>query len=88
MRGIYSSVKVGNISLAHTAFASVAEVLARRHGLHTLVLGCTEIPLALTSLYGMPGLVLIDPTKLLAEALAERAYAKGSGDLRQVFGYP
>ena len=75
MHGIYSGVKVGNMPLAHSAFASVAEALARRHGLQTLVLGCTEIPLALTSLNGMPGLELIDPAKLLAAALAERAYA-------------
>jgi aspartate racemase len=74
MRGIYSGVKVGNMALAHSAFASVAEALAKRHGLQTLVLGCTEIPLALTSVPGMPGLDLIDPAELLAQALAQRAY--------------
>lgn len=74
MHGIYSGVKVGNMALAHGAFASVAEALATRHGLQTLVLGCTEIPLALTSVPGMPGLSLIDPAELLAQALAERAY--------------
>ena len=74
MHGIYSGVKVGNLALAHSAFAGVAEVLARRHGLQTLVLGCTEIPLALTSLPGMAGLDLIDPAELLAQALAQRAY--------------
>ena len=45
MHGIYSGVKVGNMALAQSAFAQVAEALARRHGLQTLVLGCTEIPL-------------------------------------------
>ena len=74
MHGIYSGVKVGNMALAHSAFASVAEALATRHGLQTLVLGCTEIPLALTSVPGMPDLSLIDPAELLAQALAERAY--------------
>ena len=74
MYGIYSGVKVGNMALAHSAFASVAEALARRHGLQTLVLGCTEIPLALNALLGMPHLSLIDPAELLAQALAERAY--------------
>lgn len=74
MHGIFSGVKVGNMALAHNAFARVAEALARRHGLQTLVLGCTEIPLALTSVPGMPGLDLIDPAELLAQALAQRAY--------------
>ena len=74
MCGIYSGVKVGDMASAHTAFAQVAEALARRHDLQTLVLGCTEIPLALTSVPGMPGLDLIDPAELLAQALAKRAY--------------
>ena len=74
MHGIYSGVKVGNMVLAHSAFAQVAEALAQRHGLQTLVLGCTEIPLALTSVPGMAGLDLIDPAELLAQALAKRAY--------------
>ena len=74
MYGIYSGVKVGNMVLAHTAFASVAKALAKRHGLQTLVLGCTEIPLALTTVSGMPDLDLIDPAELLAQALAQRAY--------------
>jgi aspartate racemase len=74
MHGIYSGVKVGNMALAHTAFASVATTLARRHGLQTLVLGCTEIPLALTSVPEMHDLALVDPAQLLAQALAKRAY--------------
>ena len=74
MHGIYRGVKVGNMVLAHRAFAQVAQALARRHGLQTLVLGCTEIPLALTSVPGMAGLDLIDPAELLAQALAKRAY--------------
>ena len=78
MHGIYSGVKVGNMVLANSAFAQVAEALARRHSLQTLVLGCTEIPLALTSVPGMSGLDLIDPAELLAQALAKRAYRPGS----------
>ena len=74
MHGIFNGVKAGNMPLAHNAFAVVAEALAKRHGLQTLVLGCTEIPLALTSVPGMDGLDLIDPAQLLAQALAERAY--------------
>ena len=78
MHGIYSGVKVGNMALAHSAFAGVAKALARRHGLQTLVLGCTEIPLALTSVPGMADLDLIDPAELLAKALAQRAYRVAS----------
>jgi aspartate racemase len=74
MYGIYSGVKVGDMDTAHHAFASVARALSKRHGLQTLVLGCTEIPLALTSVPGMAGLDLIDPAELLAQALAKRAY--------------
>ena len=75
MHGIYHGVKVGNMALAHDCFAGVAEALARRHGLSTLVLGCTEIPLALGAVPDMYGLDLIDPALLLARALARRAYA-------------
>ena len=78
MHGIYNGVKVGNMALAQSAFAQVAEALARRHGLQTLVLGCTEIPLALTNVPGMAGLDLIDPAQLLAQALAQRAYRLAS----------
>ena len=77
MHGIYSGVKVGNLALANHAFSAVAQALAARHGLQTLVLGCTEIPLALTRLAALPGepdVNLIDPAQLLAQALAERAY--------------
>ena len=74
MHGIFKGVKSGNLPLANTAFTAVAEALATRHGLQTLVLGCTEIPLALTSLPGMGSVNLIDPARLLAQVLAERAY--------------
>ncbi len=74
MHGIYSGVKVGNMELAHSAFAHVAEALAKRHSLQTLVLGCTEIPLALRDVPGMPHLDLMDPAELLAQALAQRAF--------------
>lgn len=75
MNGIYHGVKVGNMVLARDCFAGVAEALARRHGLSTLVLGCTEIPLALSAVPGMDALELVDPADLLARALARRAYA-------------
>ena len=50
MRGIYDGVKRNRIELARNCFASVAQALAARHKLSTLVLGCTEIPLALKAL--------------------------------------
>lgn len=75
MQGIYHGVKAGNLPLARECFASVAQALARRHRLSTLVLGCTEIPLALGAVPGMEGLDLVDPAALLARALAQRAYA-------------
>ena len=74
MRGIYHGVKRGDMTLAHACFAQVAEALARRHGLSTLVLGCTEIPLALNAVPAISGLALVDPAALLARALAQRAY--------------
>ncbi len=75
MHGIYHGVKAGNMALARDCFVEVGEALARRHTLSTLVLGCTEIPLAVSAGPGMEGLDLIDPAALLARALAQRAYA-------------
>ena len=42
MHGTYNGVKVDNMALAHRAFARVAEALAKRHRLQTLVLACSE----------------------------------------------
>lgn len=75
MRGIYEGVKAGNMALARECFAGVASALAGRHGLSVLVLGCTEIPLALSAVPGRDSLELVDPAALLARALAQRAYA-------------
>ena len=78
MQGIYEGVKTGDIELARRCFDEVAVALANRHGLTTLVLGCTEIPLALSEVT-MPlnrqKLRLLDPAVELARALAQRAYA-------------
>ena len=74
MRGIYEGVKGGDLVLARGCFTQVADALARRHGLNTLILGCTEIPLALSSVPGLAGLELVDPAALLARTLASRAY--------------
>lgn len=75
MRGIYQGVKTGDMELARACFESVAQALARRHGISTLVMGCTEIPLALRQVPGVDPVQLVDPAQLLARALAQRAYA-------------
>ena len=72
MRGIREGVKAGRIDVARDCFEEVARALAARHGLDTLVLACTEIPLALRAL---PGVRLVDPAQVLARALARHAYA-------------
>lgn len=75
MHGIFNGVKVGDMALARDCFTSVAAALAQRHGLSTLVLGCTEIPLALQAVPGHSHLDLVDPAVILARALAQRAFA-------------
>ncbi len=65
-------VKAGRLEEAQGHFADMAQALVRRHGCQAVVMGCTEIPLALP-----PAAVqapLIDPADVLAAALAERAY--------------
>ena len=76
MRGIYQGVKAGDMALARDCFSRVAKALADRHSLSTLVMGCTEIPLALSSVPGLAQLDLIDPAFVLAQRLAQRAYAE------------
>jgi aspartate racemase len=75
MRGIYEGVKAGDLPLARMLFVDVARRLADRHGVSALVLGCTEIPLALAEVPGHEELRLVDPAQVLAQALARRAYA-------------
>lgn len=77
MRGIYEGVKAGDLPLAQTCFVDVAQRLSGRHGLGALILGCTEIPLALQAVPGQPALRLVDPAAVLADALARRAYPVG-----------
>jgi aspartate racemase len=75
MHGIYQGVKMGDLPLARSCFHSVAASLAKRHGLTTLVMGCTEIPLALKEVPGCKDMELLDPAMLLARTLAQRAYS-------------
>ena len=75
MRGITEGVKGGNLPLAHECFERVAGELVQRHGVRTLLLACTEIPLVLKDLPAHPAVRLVDPAAILARVLAERAYA-------------
>jgi len=75
MDGIYRGVKAGDMELARRTFSGVARALAERHALATLIMGCTEIPLALNSAPPpLEGLQLIDPARAAARVLAMRAY--------------
>lgn len=74
MQGIYAGVKRGDLAVARAHFEPVARALAERHGLDTLVLACTEIPLALQAVPGHADLALVDPAEVLARALARTAY--------------
>ncbi len=75
MRGIYDGVKTGDIACAQTCFVEVAQRLLARHRDIALIMGCTEIPLALESAPQAAPWTLVNPAQVLARALASRAYA-------------
>ena len=84
MRGIYEGVKTGDIALARRLFVDVGHALLRRHGAGTaLIMGCTEIPLALQDAPQAAGWRLVNPTWVLAQALAERACTPGPTQAQQ-----
>lgn len=75
MQGIYQGVKADRLDLARTCFSQVARAMRLRHGDVPLIMGCTEIPLAL------PGarrwtVCSVDPAWELARALARVAYSQ------------
>ena len=74
MQGIYEGVKAGNYPLARQRFEAVSIALQERYGVSTLIMGCTEIPLALPQSRAARDVALIDPAKILAQELARRAY--------------
>jgi len=82
MRGIYEGVKAGDMRLAEHCFSRVALQLADRHGSVAIVMGCTEIPLGLQGSAAVAGLRLVDPARVLASALALRAYDGASQSQR------
>ncbi|GKT22824.1 amino acid racemase [Acidovorax sp. SUPP3334] len=74
MQGIYQGVKAGDMALAQECFTRVGRALRERHGEIALVMACTEIPLALPQAPEAEAWTLIDPSEILAMALARRAY--------------
>lgn len=76
MEGIYQGVKADKLDLARARFAAVAKAMRERHGDVPLIMGCTEIPLALPGAAEVAGLPLTDPAWELARALARVAYSQ------------
>ena len=80
MQGIYDGVKAGNYALAQERFESVSRALQQRHGVSTLIMGCTEIPLALSEGPRLAGISLVNPSLVLASALARHAYSDAAAN--------
>ena len=60
--------------LARQRFEAVSIALQERYGVSTLIMGCTEIPLALAEHPRLDGISLVNPSVVLASALARHAY--------------
>lgn len=75
MRGIYDGVKTGDMAHAQHCFVEVGQRLMARHGGIALIMGCTEIPLALAAAPQAAPWTLVNPARVLAQVLAGRAYA-------------
>lgn len=74
MQGIYEGVKRADLPLATQCFGQVLAPLLQRYGPVPVIMGCTEIPLALPQAEQAHGACLIDPAWILAQALARQAY--------------
>ncbi|GEM_PF-5858066 len=75
MEGIYQGVKSGHMALAEQRLGAVLGQMLQRHGDVPVIMGCTEIPLALPQAPQAQGRALVDPAWVLAQALVQRAYA-------------
>lgn len=75
MEGIYQGVKSGHMALAEQRFGAVLGQMLQRYGDVPVIMGCTEIPLALPQAPQAQGRALVDPAWVLAQALVQRAYA-------------
>jgi aspartate racemase len=67
-------VKASELPLATQCFSEVALALHQQHENSPIIMGCTEIPLGLSGSAKVEHLQLIDPAKVLATSLAQRAY--------------
>ena len=75
MHGIYDGVKRGDIAHAARCFGDVLAPMLERYGDDVpVVMGCTEIPLALPQAPQALHAQLVDPSRILANALARAAY--------------
>lgn len=74
MEGIYDGVKAGRLDLAQERFAKVARQIHGRAPDAVMVMACTEIPLALPHVPEASSWSLVDPSAILAAALARRAF--------------
>lgn len=74
MQGIYEGVKRADLALATECFGQVLAPLLQRYGNVPVIMGCTEIPLALPQAAQACGACLVDPAWILAQALARQAY--------------
>lgn len=74
MQGIYDGVKSGDIELAARCFNDALSPLLGAYPDAPVIMGCTEIPLALAHSPPAGGVVLVDPAWILAQELARRAY--------------
>ena len=75
MRGIYKGVKANDLQYARECIEKVAGNMTHRHGEIPMIMGCTEIPLALAESRIIEVKKCIDPAQMLAQALAKRAYS-------------
>ena len=76
MRGIYDGVKSGDMALASDCFGAALEPLLARYGDVPVIMGCTEIPLALPQAAQAKDALLMDPAWILAQALTRQAYVQ------------
>lgn len=74
IQGIHERLKAKNYPLANLSFESTSLHLQQRYSFSTLIMGCTEIPLALEERHRLQGVSLADPSLVLAKALVRHAY--------------
>ncbi len=81
---IYKGIKAGNMEIDLTGFNAAMDDLAA-HGAKTMVLGCTELPIAFSE-FGIdrPN---IDPTHVLAAAAVRAVGAPLKEEIRQMYRF-